>query len=371
MSIGALKQGCEAAAGNVASLVGDSGWYNINGRLLKSFFVYTVNVPITASEASSLGTAYKEFTGTTSISALEYQQDQSRIPLSNNAVVYEDDLEISPGPPLNLNGRMITNSNLLVSGLEANDNLKLYQVSSPASCFYEPENSKIIVGGNVVNGGSGDKFASNTVPVHLFQKSAPITDQKISTAFTPKKTGQSVTSTALDVLYNNAAFQERIDVLVKWQTQVADTNDPLSVQRRPPTQSREQALENYFKLTTRKVPFAEVAFGTSGITGYGPPPNGPSPLRGSGEKLRPIDEWNLPLDTNTKLTLKLDQLEATEIVPNKPLEEEKYLGDRVVAGNSLPNKWWNGTELVSTEQPVTGGKWNPDSTLQLARALRR
>jgi len=361
MSMGVLKKGCEAAAGNSASLVGDSGWYNINGRLLKSFFVYTVNVPITASEASSLGTAYKEFTGTTSISALEYQQDQSRIPLSNNAVVYEDDLEISPGPALNLNGRMITNSNLLVSGLEADDNLKLYQVSSPDSCFYEPENSKIIVGGNVVNGGSGDKFASNTVPVHLFKKSAqPITDQKISTAFTPKKTGQSVTSTALDVLYNNAAFQERIDVLVKWQVLKPTTDDPLQVQKRPHTQSRDQALENYFKLTTRKVPFAEVAFGTSGITGYGPPPNGPSPLRDSGEKLRPIDEWNLPVDANTKLTLKLDQLEATEIVPNKPLEEEKYLGDRVVAGNSLPNKWWNGKELVSTEQDVAG-KWNTDS----------
>jgi hypothetical protein len=141
------------------------------------------------------GRPVKEFTGTTSISALEYQQDQSRIPLSNNAVVYEDDLEISPGPPLNLNGRILTNSNLLVSGLNADDNVRLYQVSSPASCFYDPENSKIIVGGNVVNGGSGDNFASNTVPVHLFKKPAPITDQKISRTFTAKKTGQSVQPT--------------------------------------------------------------------------------------------------------------------------------------------------------------------------------
>jgi len=374
MSIGVLKPGCEAAAGNLASLVGDSGWYNVNGRLLKSFFVYTVNVPITPSEASSLGGSLngrpvKAFTGTTSVSALEYQQDQSRIPLSNNAVVYEDDLEISPGPPLNLNGRMITNSNLLVSGLDANDNLRLYQVSSPSSCFYEAENSKIIVGGNVVNGGSGNNFASNTVPVHLFNKPAPITDQKISTAFSPKKTGQSVTatSTALDVLYNNAAFQERIDLLVQWQGEVPETDDPLSVRRRPPTQSRDQALENYFKLTTRKVPFAEVPFGTSGITGYGPPPDGPSPIEpgSSGENLRPIDLWNLPLDTNTKLNLDPNQLEATEIVPNNPIEEEKFLGDRVVAGNSLPNKWSDGTQLVSTEQ-IVAGKWNSDAT-QLTR----
>jgi len=372
MSLGVLKKGCEAAGGTIASLVGDSGWYRMNGRLLKSFFVYTVNVPITASEASSLGGDYKEFTGTTSISALEYQQDQSRIPLSNNAVVYEDDLEISPGPAVNINGRMITNSNLLVTGLNADDSLKLYQVSSQNSCFYEQENSKIIVGGNVVNGGSGDNFPSKTVQVHLFKKAAPIINQKISATLDPKLKGQSVDkqkSTALDVLYNNAAFQERIDLLVKWQVfnkpGTTHPDDPLSVQKRPTTQSREQALENYFKLTTRKVPFAEVAFGTSGITNYGPPPTGPSPIASgsSGENLRPIDDWNLPLDAYTKLTLNLSQLEATKIDPKNPIEEETYLGDRVVAGNSLPNKWWDSTksELVSTEQPVAG-KWNTDAT---------
>jgi hypothetical protein len=101
-----LKKGCEAAAGNSASLVGGSGWYSIDGRLKKSFFVYTVNVPITDSEANSLGVGkYQAFTGTPSISALEYQQDQSRIPLSNNAVVYKDDLDISPSLKLNLNAR--------------------------------------------------------------------------------------------------------------------------------------------------------------------------------------------------------------------------------------------------------------------------
>jgi hypothetical protein len=377
MSLGGLKKGCEAAAGTSASLVGDSGWYRTNGRLLKSFFVYTVNVPITASEANSLlpvgGKSFKEFTGTTSISALEYQQDQSRIPLSNNAVVYEDDLEISPGPALNINGRMVTNSNFLVSGLNADDNLKLYQVSSPNSCFYEQENSKILVGGNVVNGGSGDNFPSNTVPLHLFKKPTPITDQKISKAFAPKTTGQSVnhpTSTALDVLYNNAAFQERINLLVGWQSRTKSaTDDPLSVQKRPTTQSREQALENYFKLTTRKVPFAEVEFGDSGIVGFDqlPPapalPTGSSPLLGSGKTLRPIDAWNLPTDANTKLSLDLNQLEATKIDPKNPLEEEAYLGDRVVAGNSLPNKWWDKDKnaLVSTDQTFQG-KWNTAAT---------
>jgi hypothetical protein len=371
MSLGVLKKGCEAAAGNIASLVGDSGWYSVNGRLLKSFFVYTVNVPIKDGEAAAVQALdnthqYLPFTGTTSISALEYQQDQSRIPLGNNAVVYEDDLEISPGPALNMNGRMITNSNLLVTGLNANDNVKLYQVSSPDSCFYDQENSKIIVGGNVINGGSGDNFATNTVPVHLFQQNsgAPLTNQKISVNYAAATSGQSVktSSTALDVLYNNQAFQQRINLLVQWQKQPG-TTDPLSVQQKPATQTRDQALENYFKLVTRKVPFAEVPLGTSGITGYGLPPTGNSPIASgsSGETLRPNDKWNLPTDANTKLSLDPNQLEETPIDPKNPITQELYLGDRVVAGNSLPSKWFDSSQnqLSTAPQTVVGAtKWN-------------
>jgi hypothetical protein len=108
-----------------------------DGLLKKSFFVYTVNVPITAAEAGSLGGGYQAFKGNTSISVLEYQQDQSRVPLANNAVVYEDDLDISPGPQLNLNGGILTNSNLLVSGVNPSaGSVQLYQISSPESCFY-------------------------------------------------------------------------------------------------------------------------------------------------------------------------------------------------------------------------------------------
>ncbi len=364
MSLGVLKKGCEAAAGNSASLVGDSGWYSINGRLLKSFFVYTVNVPIKQGDIANVSNPndYLPFTGTTSISALEYQQDQSRIPLSNNAVVYEDDLEISPGPKVNINGRMITNSNLLVSGIGGDNNLKLYQVSSPDSCFYDQENSKIIVGGNVVNGGSGDSFPSNTVPVHLFQKDqkVPLQNQKISTTLTPKTSGQSVNSgTALDVLYNNQAFQERINLLVKWQKLQPSTNDPLSVQKKPDTQTRDQALENYFKLVTQKVPFADIPFVNTkvlAIAGFGPPPTGPSPILDSGESLRPTDLWNV-----NKVKLDPNQLEKTPVDPKNPLTEETYLGDRIVAGNSLPSKWWDSSQnkLVSTEQAVAGAtSWN-------------
>ena len=42
---------CAGAVGTSASLVGDSGWYKSEGRLKKSFFVYTVNLPITQAGA--------------------------------------------------------------------------------------------------------------------------------------------------------------------------------------------------------------------------------------------------------------------------------------------------------------------------------
>ncbi|MBD0310486.1 MAG: hypothetical protein ICV80_21025, partial [Microcoleus sp. T1-bin1] len=144
MRTGTVNPACAQGEGTVASLVGDSGWERITGRLQKSFFVYTVNVPITQQDRQNgLNLPNAElFSGTPSISALEYQQDQSRIPLSNNAVVYEDDLDISPGPPLNLNGRLFTNSNLLVSGLLGARSIKLFEVSSRESCFYDQENSR-------------------------------------------------------------------------------------------------------------------------------------------------------------------------------------------------------------------------------------
>ena len=130
-----------------------------------------------------------------SITALEYQEDWKRVPLSNNAVVYQDDLEISPGPAFRLNGRIVTNSNLVVSPFK---NLHLYQVSSNESCFYQAENSKIIVGGNVVNGMSSNKDERNDVEVDLFQgQGAAVKTEKITT------TNQSVNNNAFEAMYNN------------------------------------------------------------------------------------------------------------------------------------------------------------------------
>lgn len=62
---------------------------------------------------STIKDKYKPYNGNRSFSAIEVQQDRKQLPLTNNAVVYEDDLDITPGPAFRLNGRIFTNSNFL------------------------------------------------------------------------------------------------------------------------------------------------------------------------------------------------------------------------------------------------------------------
>jgi hypothetical protein len=367
------NQACLQGTETVASLVGESGWYRIDGRLQKSFFVYTVNVPITQADiaANGLGNNFQAFPGTSSISALEYQQDQSRIPLSNNAVVYEDDLDISPGPPLNLNGRIFTNSNLLVSGLNADRSIRLFQVSSKNSCFYDRENSRIVVGGNVVNG-SADPNANppRLVEVHLFRSTDDLEPDANPPAIAPAN--QSVGgNTSFDVLYNSDAYSKRLDALVASQILAPATSDPVSVQRAmapPLSQQRGDALQSYFKERLRKVPFAEAPFGSNG--GVDPdvpivaPPN--TYVQGSGDTLRPRDDWSLPTAGNatvgtangpTGLNLALAQPPATNPADIKPAGSELELGDRLEIGNNLPAQRWDGSKFLgsSAQQAVDGG----------------
>jgi len=386
---------CAKGGGTVANLVGNLGWYKTDdGLLKKSFFVYTVNVPITAAEAATLGTGYQNksyqaFKGTTSISALEYQQDQSRVPLANNAAVYEDDLDISPGPPLNLNGGIFTNSNLLVSGVNTPNSIQLYQISSPDSCFYFQENSKIKVGGNVVSGWSGSTTPQNPVGVHLFQTKATLggsggrTQAMQNAAGTISPTNQSATgNNSLQVLYNNAAYTARLSMLVaarRGQNPPAEevepvaADDPFSVRNKPDTQTRKQALEEHFKQTLRKVPFAEVgptAPTTNPTLGYSlpwapplpPETAGALPLLGEGtDDLRPPDVWSIPAPTTTNIQLTTTQLVATN--PSTQPEKEAVLGDRVVAGNNLPALRWDAGDqkLVSKPQDITGGTWTDNT----------
>ncbi|MEG3861713.1 hormogonium polysaccharide biosynthesis protein HpsA [Microcoleus sp. herbarium12] len=350
---------CAAAAGTSASLVGDSGWYKSEGKLKKSFFVYTVNLPITNPNPANNEEAFK---GTPSFSALEYQQDQSRIPLSNNAVVYEDDLEISAGVDFRVNGRIFTNSNLLAT---TGKTLKLFQVSSPKSCFYEQENSKIIVSGNVVN--AGVLTGANTVNVDLFTPGATPTTTAISS---------SSTNDRLDVLYDNQKYSQRLSDLVdSW---IASTTtpgappisapvaaDPESVQQltKGPdfVTTRRRALEGYFKARMRKVPFGDTTTAPSRIT------------QGAGDTLSPATEWNLLNKTDTAVKgslagpngITLVNLPARNPKPEEPTDE-KLLGERIQVGNNLPEQRWDTTttppKFIGLEPPQTiaGSKWQDD-----------
>lgn len=362
---------CAAAAGTSASLVGDSGWYKSEGKLKKSFFVYTVNLPITNPNPAKNEEAFK---GTPSFSALEYQQDQIRIPLSNNAVVYEDDLEISAGVDFRINGRMFTNSNFFATtGQDVNGNpktLKLFQVSSPASCFYEQENSQIIVSGNAVN--AGVVTPGRTVGVDLFTKGGQPT---------PTTLTSSATTDRLDVLYNNQAYSERLSNLVDdWIASNPATSsnpiatDPLSVQQltKGPdfVTSRRRALEGYFKARLRKVPFGDTT-------------TPPLPIiQGTGDTLGPATEWNLLKKTDTAIKgdltgppgITLVNLPATNPNPVPP-PNENFLGDRIQVGNNLPEQRWDGAKFIGLEPPqvIDGSnpKWAPnDNTTDRTRTPR-
>ena len=382
ISQGSTNAICKAAAGTSASLVGSSDWYKAEGILKKSFFVYTVNVPITNLTGLD-PTKYDIFKGTPSFSALEYQQDQKRIPLQNNAVVYEDDLEVSPGPALRLNGRIFTNSNFLVTHTNTGP-VAFYLISSKESCFYNLENSKIVVSGNVVNGWSGSNGdTAKGIAVHLFGKEAndPVTTKEIK-----GESDQSVkyNNGALGVMYNNKAYSDRIGLLVSEQEKNAATSDPQEVRNAIATQVAEetdpaapsadrqneirlQKLESYFRLRTRKVPFAEVPATGDALDGYVNPTTKvvtTSPLVGTGEDLRPVDAWVLPLDSNTKLDTSV-RLTANSPEKVEEINKESELGDRIVVGNNLPALRWRSDltpakfvgEGEEGRDTLTGVKW--------------
>jgi hypothetical protein len=350
-----LKSGCNVE-GTSSSLVG-GGWYPVGSKLKKAIFTYVVNVPIAETEvngwnATKYGNIKAEAKATSAVSALEYQQDVSRLPLVNNAVVYKDDLEMAPGGGLKfqLNGRILTNSSLLVTQFNG---LQLYQVSSPGSCFFEdPENSKIIVGGEVVKGYSG-RSDGGDVDVDLFQGAfSNPTGAKISTA------NQTVTNTALETLSNSNAYEARLTYLVsKAPTSLLNQiTDPIK---------RSKALRTYFEDRTRKVPYQE-----TNIIPVGQTDTMQDPLV-SGTVVRPVDSWIYPTKINNGgktsledqrlngLTAKGTSTAAYRMEGSEPSDNEKEskLGDRILAGNGLPLKWYINNQEVSgsTPQYLTNG----------------
>ncbi|MDB9496613.1 hormogonium polysaccharide biosynthesis protein HpsA [Spirulina major CS-329] len=359
---------CPGAADTAASLVGSDGWYEQDGVLKKAFFTYVTNVPITDINEAGLFDGYnaapynnranyENFKGNPGFTALEYQQDRARIPLGNNAIVTEDDLDFTAGTDFRISGRILTNGNFIAS--ERNDiELRFYQVSSPSSCFYEEENGKVIVQGNVGMGRVQDNAnATGQVDFDLFKGvgNAVGTGQVNST-------NRSVTNDSVDIAYNTKAYEDRIAHLVSI-TIAGQTvaNDPAAVRDKiddrvadnPELDSerdrlRSEELEIWFRNRTRKVPAREVAFNSSkavAITGA----NWPLPGNGTDE-LRPPNAWILPADGDTRLTLKRDQLQQAN--PDT-VENEQFLGDRILVGNNLPAVWWDGTAFAGDETENT------------------
>ncbi|MGA8897713.1 MAG: hormogonium polysaccharide biosynthesis protein HpsA, partial [Planktothrix agardhii] len=371
----ATRPECQFASGQNASLVTASGWSPMEGKLKKSIFVYTTTVPATPDDiqnfvdnVNALGgnqfnaQQFKKYEGEPSFTALEYQQDWKQKYLTG--VVYENDLDITPGPTFNLNGNLYTQGNLIVSHF--GNGLNIYQISSINSCFYQQEKSKIVVGGNVINGMMGNNLAANILPVnvHLFNGTTTPTVRTIDT------TEQSISNGAYAGAFNDFAYRSRLEALVQWQEKDATgTTDPTSVKeavsRRMADDSslvkskvRREELQSYFKDRLRKVTFAEVSSVNNkdvALSPYGLPPSGTNPLQGSGDTLRPPDLWTSIL--TAMVTVTPSRLSATKPETQQASRVETVIGDRVVEGNNLPalkldstNKWVTATTTIANDK---------------------
>ncbi|MCG8367763.1 MAG: hormogonium polysaccharide biosynthesis protein HpsA [Pseudanabaenales cyanobacterium] len=402
---GEISGACAAAVGNSSSLVGTNGWIMASGQLKKSFFVYVATVPIT--DYVSLGLSASEYEnypgGNQGFSSLEYQQDNGRIPLSNNAVVYEDDLGINPGTTFRLNGRVVTNSNLFLTTF--GNGARFYQVSSKESCFYDPENAKIVVGGNVVYGNVDGVTNTNDFDVDLYngEGNNPTTGEELNS------NNPSVTEPTSNVLYNTQAYERRIDKLVELaktangNQSVSGTYPNLSVSSSDPSDviddvealinganpiddedARIRALDSYFRQRTRRVPFAEVAANAAD------PDLTTAALQGAGtDAMRPSQAWIYPFDpadggTGTgfsELTLNINEgklrPQATEFDYQLITDQgkESFTGDRALIGNNLPallydsaSGQWVGEE---ESQSIVGTEWDkPDGLTPRKRKTR-
>jgi hypothetical protein len=365
-------------------VVGNTGWVRQDNEIKKAFFVYTAVARITDPPNINYEVYNRDIPNSLA-GAVEYQQDRVQTPTNNNAVVYDDDLELNSST--NLNGGVFTNSNLLAAGSVSNiSNLRLYQVSSKASCFYKPKNAKIIVGGNLALGRFTDASDTGGATVDLYQgKTSNVTTGSLT---------KSVTNSPRDTAYNNLAYIRRINKLIDAQIAADSTgaNDPTEVNNglalkqtalgitfnsTETTKYRRQQLEIYFKRRTRRVPYTEVAVGATETY-----PN--SLLQGSADTLRPIDSWVYPTDptdgktggsyTNLSLNISGTSLEPNVSDPKelkKNSGKEGLLGDRVLVSNNLPELRWDTSKnqfigsYTEDTQDITGITWDlPSGTTQ-------
>ncbi|BAZ31751.1 hypothetical protein NIES4074_42240 [Cylindrospermum sp. NIES-4074] len=389
-----LTQQCPAATG-FASLVGNSNWYKLkSGNLGKSFFVYTANVPITQSLYNSLPsqTGYEAYKGNKGVVALEFQQDRTRVPLPNNAVWFENDLEIVVGSTaLLLNGRVHTNGNLLVAETQSGGNISFRQVSSKTSCFYNQENGQIIVGGNVKNG-SFTQASGGDIDVDLYKGyNKPIG----TTSINGTNRSTDAVNTAGNVEFNDAAYSKRIAKMLGTAqglcancysettasgvtTAINSSSYPQDVKDKAvgkidTTRDSAQAakdilsseIEIFLRDRTRRVPFAEI----SDPTGT----DADTPYTDITATLEPQATWREPLNTSNQLTgatsISVNTSQLNAVDPDSTSSQiQTYLGDRIRVGNNLPAKWLKDGVYVGTEgrQNITSSNspvnWTGTST---------
>lgn len=396
-----------ANPGNAASsFQQQQGWFEVDGQLKKAFFTYVANVPITQADIDLLPQdekdKYKEYRGNQSFSGLEMQQDQGRIALDNNAVWYRDDLVISNVPPFNLNGRIHTNSNLMVAN-NGGDVITLWQVSSLSSCFYTAENAKIIVGGHVAAGditgdttGSSTDSSENLVEIHLYQGTT--TDPSNSDVQYVNNQNKTTTLNPAQIATNSSAYDARLNLLVKAALKkfaqaypngpVSDTNVAAMTGTYPPEvidsfkgkysptdpgsgrSILTQILKTYFAERIRFVSFNEVPITANPLNKT---PTDAQPLTedtvfaASGVIAPPL-EW-MRFDTSDPARLPVNgtgtqiELEATDPddLGTGSAQLEYNIGDRIQVGNSLPRRWLkadNTTYAQPTDkQDISGVSW--------------
>lgn len=330
---------CPQALGTSASLVSAGGWFKQGVNLVKPFFIYSASIPISG----------RGFAG------VEMQEDRRAVPISNNAVVYEDDADITPGEDLNLNGRIMVNGNLFIR----RDKVKFHQVSSNNSCYYEMENSKILIGGNFGTGSANSSTIEGAnAEVHLFIPNGnPTTDPKLTEKQLLVKEAPN------NLAYNDLEYAERIKGLVDAQMENSADTDPQEVKEAVRKgEERRRSLEVYFRAITRRVPNKEAA-----IDNFDPSVD-KAKLNGSGNTLRPKDEWIYPqqLDggnatisttsgsNHSRLNLWTNgnklRLPARNPDLVKEEKKEKTIGDRILFGNGLPARWYNNQNESFTSQ---------------------
>jgi hypothetical protein len=385
MDEGLSSSQCQTDVTTSANLIDGQGWFKTGGRLKRSIFVYTTTVPITnlTGIATSKQAKYEVFKGNKGFTAIEYQQDRERIPINNNAVLYEDDLEIAPGRALNINGRIFTNGNLLTR----QEKVRYYLVSSDKSCYFFEENSKIIVAGNVINTRVNEQSnldnsnLDKTPRVDLFNKTYD--DTKKSNINNTNKTVPTATYGNL-AAYNDEAYVRRINRLVEATTALypnknqlptevtqAIDQDMAADQTLTFEKARDEQLRIYFRRRTRRIPYAEVPFGGNALKSYATT----SPLLSSGETLRPIDTWVFPFkpsngtDAATFAEIAINssgnkiRLDATDPEVQVEAGKEDKIGDRILVGNNLPQYWFDTAKNkfikeAGEGQDIVGKQWD-------------